>query len=327
MLEPRAGMASGSDTVRAARLHRATAQPLQIEEVELPAPGADEVRVELHYGGVNPIDRYNAEGQVDPDGPRPRTLGGEAAGEVDGRPVLVAGEGLGFVRDGVWAQAAVVPREAVVERARRRGLRAGGGDGDRRAHRAQLRAHAGARHRRGPRARAGGVGRRRQHDRVAGPRRRRHRVGPDRRRRPRRRRSRAEGADRVLVGGPEEIAGDLAEFEPTVVFDLLGDGFVAPVVEAMAPRGRIVALGVSAGADVTFNMRLLYRKMLTLLGYGGTSLTREERRPGLQAALEAVRAGELRVRIDASCALEDVNEAFQRLVDRRVQGKLLLDLS
>jgi len=73
-------------------------------------------------------------------------------------------------------------------------------------------------------------------------------------------------------------------------------------------------------------MRLLYRKMLSLLGYGGTILTREDRRPGLQAALEAVRAGEMSVRIDSVLGLEDVNEAFQRLVDRTVQGKLLLDL-
>jgi NADPH:quinone reductase-like Zn-dependent oxidoreductase len=74
-------------------------------------------------------------------------------------------------------------------------------------------------------------------------------------------------------------------------------------------------------------MRLLYRKMLSLLGYGGTILTREDRRPGLEAALEAVRAGELSVRIDSVLPLADVNEAFQRLVDRRVHGKLLLDLS
>ncbi len=107
-------MASGPDTVRAARLTE-LGRPLEIQEVELPAPGQGEVRVDLHYGGVNPIDRYNAAGQVNPDAVRPRTLGGEAAGEVDGRLVLVAGEGLGFVRDGVWSQAAVVAREAVVD--------------------------------------------------------------------------------------------------------------------------------------------------------------------------------------------------------------------
>jgi NADPH:quinone reductase len=136
-----------------------------------------------------------------------------------------------------------------------------------------------------------------------------------------------EGADRVLVGGAGEIDGELSQFEPTVAFDMLGDAYTATLVEAMAPRGRIVSLGVSAGADVTFNMRLLYRKMLSLLGYGGTILTREDRRPGLQAALEAVRAGEMSVRIDSVLPLADVNEAFRRLVDRTVQGKLLLDLS
>jgi NADPH:quinone reductase-like Zn-dependent oxidoreductase len=95
----------------------------------------------------------------------------------------------------------------------------------------------------------------------------------------------------------------------------------------MQARGRIVSLGVSAGADVTFNIQLLYRKMLSLLGYGGMNLTRDERRPGLEAALEAVRAGDLTVRIDTILPLEEVNEAFRRLTERRVQGNLLLDLS
>jgi NADPH:quinone reductase-like Zn-dependent oxidoreductase len=317
-------MASSPDTVRAARLIE-LGQPLRVEEVELPAPAEDEVRVDLRYGGVNPIDRYNAAGQVNPDAVRPRTLGGEAAGEIHGRHVLVAGEGLGFVRDGVWSQAAVVPREAVIdvpdgvapEQAAAMGiagltalncvrtlarvtaedrvvvLGASGGVGSMIV---SLAHSAGATvwGQSGSEAKAAAI--------------------------------EEEGADRVLVGGPEDIAGELAKYEPTVAFDVLGDGYMATLVEAMAARGRIVSLGVSAGADVTFNMRLLYRKMLSLLGYGGTILTREDRRPGLAAALEAVRAGELSVRVDSVLPLEDVNEAFQRLVDRRVQGKLLLDL-
>jgi NADPH:quinone reductase len=136
-----------------------------------------------------------------------------------------------------------------------------------------------------------------------------------------------DGAHRVLVGGPEEVADDLVGFEPTVAFDPLGGRFVAPLVQAMAPHGRIVSFGVSAGPEVAFNIQLLYRKAVSLLGYAGLILTREERRPGLLAALEAVGAGELKVRIDSVLALEDVNDAFRRIVDRRVQGKLLLDLS
>ncbi|MGA2014839.1 MAG: hypothetical protein ABSH51_30525 [Solirubrobacteraceae bacterium] len=73
-----------STTIAAARLRR-HGEPLVVEQVELPEPGEGEVRVALQYAGVNPIDRYIAEGRVAPDGPLPRTLGGEAAGSLDGR--------------------------------------------------------------------------------------------------------------------------------------------------------------------------------------------------------------------------------------------------
>jgi NADPH2:quinone reductase len=318
-------MSSGPDTVRAARLV-ALGKPLEIQEVELPAPGPDEVRVNLHYGGVNPIDRYNAAGQVNPDAVRPRTLGGEAAGDVDGRQVLVAGEGLGFVRDGVWSQAAVVPREAVVdvpagvapEHAAAMGIA-----GLTALNCVRTLARVTAEDRVVVLGASGGVGSMivsLAHSAGAT-------VWGQTGSEAKAAKITAEGADRVVVGGREEIAAGLAEYKPTVAFDVLGDGYPAMLVEAMAARGRIVSLGVSAGAEVTFDMRLLYRKMLSLLGYGGTILTREERRPGLQAALEAVRAGELKVRIDSVLGLEEVNDAFRRIVDRRVEGKLLLDLS
>jgi NADPH2:quinone reductase len=98
--------------IRAARLH-GHGEPLRIEEVELPEPGEDELSVDMAFGGVNPIDRYMAEGSVAPHSALPRTLGSEGSGTVNGRRVLISGGGLGAVRDGVWAQAAIVPRESV----------------------------------------------------------------------------------------------------------------------------------------------------------------------------------------------------------------------
>ena len=315
----------GMTTVRAARLHE-HGQPLVTEPFELPEPRTGELRVELDFAGVNPVDRYTAEGHVAPDGPLPRTLGGEASGRHDGRPVLVAGEGLGSARDGVWAQAANVPAEAVIpipdgvsaQAAAAIGiagltalkcvrelasvqsddrvlvLGASGGVGSMIVN---LAAAAGA-------TVWGQTGSAAKGDRIA-----------------------AGGAARVLVGGSEELAEPLGEFGPTVVFDPLGDGFVAVAIEAMAARGRLVSFGVSAGAEVSFNMQSLYRKSLSVLGYGGMQVGREERRSGLVAALEAVRAGQIQVHVDEALPLEDVNEAFTRLVERRVEGKLLLDLS
>jgi NADPH2:quinone reductase len=318
-------MGSPADTVRGARLRRHGA-PLVVEEVALPAPGPREVRVELGYAGVNPIDFYIAQGAVAPDAPLPRTLGGEGAGSANGRPVLVAGEGLGAGRDGTWAQAAVVPEAALlpipdgvaVQDAAAMGIAGltalnavrelGQVSGEDRV--LVLGASGGVGSMIVPLAKATGAivwGQTGSEAKTAG--------------------ILEQGADRAVVAGPEELAAQMAEYQPTVVFDVLGGGFMAPVVETVAVRGRIVSLGVSAGAEVAFNLRLLYRKMVTLLGYGGTQLTRAERRPGLEQALQAVADGSLRVRIDSVMALDEVNDAFARINRRGVQGKLLLDLS
>jgi NADPH2:quinone reductase len=130
-----------------------------------------------------------------------------------------------------------------------------------------------------------------------------------------------------LVAAPDELAAALEGFEPTVVFDPLGDGFLRPVVDALVPGGRIVSFGTSAGAEVDFNLQALYRKGLSLLGYAGMLVTPEMRRRGLRSALGALRDGQLEVVIDAVLPLDGVNEAFQRLADRSVSGNLLLALS
>src|SRR5438046_2304311 len=115
---------AGSAAVSVSRLRRSAVKvaaarliehgkPLAVEQIELPTPSDDEVLVELAYAGVNPVDRYNALGSVAADGPVPRTLGAEASGHADGVAVVVSGNGLGSTCDGVFAEAAVVPRSAV----------------------------------------------------------------------------------------------------------------------------------------------------------------------------------------------------------------------
>src|SRR4051794_29281265 len=73
--------------VKAVRLHDHDSPP-QVDDVDLAEPARDEVRVELAFAGVNPVDTYVARGQVAAEGPLPRILGGEASGHVSGRPVL-----------------------------------------------------------------------------------------------------------------------------------------------------------------------------------------------------------------------------------------------
>ena len=310
--------------INAARLHR-HGEPLQIESVELPEPGEGEVRVELAFGGVNPVDRYMAEGSVAPQVPLPRTLGAEASGRLDGRPVLVAGGGLGAIRDGVWAQAAVVPRDSIHELPEGVDLRhaaAMGVAGLTAWHVVCDVAQVSGDDRVLVLGASGGVGSmivslaRSLGAAVWGQTGSAEKAAP----------IEEDGAERVVVAGPDELAEAISEFQPTVVFDPLGDGFVPVLVEALAVRGRIVSFGTSAGPEVQFNLQSLYRKSGSLRGYGGMQLSPGERRAGLGAALAALRDGRLRVRVGDVLALEDVNDACQRLVERRVQGKLLLEL-
>jgi S-(hydroxymethyl)glutathione dehydrogenase/alcohol dehydrogenase len=57
-------------------------QPLSIEEVEVGAPKAGEVRVRVHASGVCHTDAYTLSGS-DPEGVFPSILGHEGSGVVE----------------------------------------------------------------------------------------------------------------------------------------------------------------------------------------------------------------------------------------------------
>ncbi len=310
---------------RAARLER-HGEPLVVEEVELSDPAPGEVVVEIAYAGVNPVDRYNALGRVAADGPLPRTLGGEGSGNRDGRAVVVGGYGLGSTRDGLWAERAVVPAGAVIEvpdgvdlaraataviagRTAWRtavdlgGLAAGdrvlvlGASGGVGSLIVSLAHHRGATvwGHTGDGAKTGWV--------------------------------RQRGADDVVVAADGEalLTGELREFSPTLVLDCLGAGFTGACVEAAAPAARIVLYGTSAGPRGEVPLQPFYRKGLRMLGFGGLIETPESARAGTERALAAMAAGELEVVIDEILPLAQAGEALQRLAERQVLGKLVLD--
>ena len=319
-------MTTDSSRARAARLH-AHGKPLVVEEVDVGFPGADEVVVEMAYGGVNPVDRYTAEGRVAPDGPLPRTLGMEGAGRRadDGRPVIVQGGGLGTTRDGAWAERIVVPGDAVtdvpagVDLAEAAAMGVAGVTAWRTAtEQAQVTADdrvlvLGA---------SGGVGSilvslcRSLGARVWG-----QSGNPDK----------AAfitglGAEEVVTAGPGELAAAVGPLAPTVVFDALGDGFSGAAIEALAPFGRLVSFGVSAGPMAEISMQMLYRKGLTVYGYGGLIEPAERMAAGKAAAVAALADGRLKVAVADVLPLGRVNEAFTALVERSVSGKIVIDL-
>ncbi len=310
---------------RAARLS-AHGKPLDVRDVDLADPEAGETVVDMAYAGVNPVDRYGALGRVAPDGPLPRTLGGEGAGTVGDRRVMVRGYGLGATRDGLWATQATVPERALIDVP----------DGVELAVAAAM-GIAGvtawrtvtdmARITAGDRVlvlgASGGVGsivvsavkaigatvwgQTGSSDKAAW-------VGE-------------RGAERVVVGGAAEVVSVAKELCPTAVFDPLGGGFTGAAIEVLEPHGRLVIFGTSAAPSGEVPIQQLYRKGLTVHGYAGLLEGDEVMGRHIRDALEAARDGRLEVVVDRALPLDDVNDAFDLIESRGLRGKIVLDLS
>jgi NADPH:quinone reductase len=301
-------------------------QPLRVEEVDLAETGPGEVVVALAYAGVNPVDRYGALGGVSTDGPVPRTLGTEGTGRVRGRAVLIRGYGLGTSRDGLWAGAAVVPEVALTDVPDGVDLSEAAAMGVAGLTAWRVVTEIGqveAKDRVLVLGSNGGVGSIAVS--VA------HRLGAtvwgqtiDA--------NNTEwlaqrGADHVVVGGAEELARATADFAPTVVVDPLGGAFTGASIEALAPHGRLVIFGTSAGPTGELPLRSLYRKGLTVLGYGGLIEPDQVLAKALKEALQALADGRLEVPVEVVLPLAEVNDALSRLASRGARGKLVLDVS
>lgn len=308
---------------RAARLIE-IGKPLEVQQLELPTPADDEVLVELAYAGVNPVDGYNAVGKVNPDGPRPRTLGAEAAGYVDGVPVVVAGGGLGSTRDGVFAEAAVVPRTSVVEIPEGVAVRDAAGVGivGLTAYRIVEIAEIGPADRVLVLAGSGSVGLAAICYAVS----KGAQVWGQTTTQAKADAITTMGAIHAVVADAAGLTAAVAPFEPTVILDSLGGEFTPAALAALVPRGRLLIFGASAGAEGKIQLLQLYRKQQRILTYGGLGATVPERREGIAGALAAIADGKLRIHIGAERSLDEVNEAFALIADRQVAGKVILKL-
>jgi NADPH:quinone reductase-like Zn-dependent oxidoreductase len=74
------------------------------------------------------------------------------------------------------------------------------------------------------------------------------------------------------------------------------------------------------------NMQMVYRKGLTVYGYGGLVEPAERMAAGKEAALAALADGRLKVVVAEVLPLGRVNDAFTALADRAVSGKIVVDL-
>jgi NADPH:quinone reductase len=308
--------------MRAARLHT-IGGTLQIDDVADPVAGDGEVVVDIAFASVNPLDIWVTRGAPGAAAANlPWIPGTEATGHHDGAPVLVRGAGLGVLRRGLYCQRAAVPRAAIAalpagtDLAQAAGLGVAGLTAYQCIHpRAQVTA--------GDRVlvlgASGGVsalaiqiakatgatvwGQTTSASKVSFI----ESLGPD----------------RVVVTDAAGLPAAVAELKPTVVLDPLGGPFTDAASQALEPRGRLVVYGTSVDEMITLNLRGLYRKGIDLKGYSGLIDTPADSAAVLTKLLDQLAAGQLRVPVEI-VPLSSAANAHQRILDRQVEGKLIL---
>jgi putative PIG3 family NAD(P)H quinone oxidoreductase len=145
----------------------------------------------------------------------------------------------------------------------------------------------------------------------------------------------ALGADRVIDPG-------LANFDDVVqtmtdgrgvnvVIDLLGGSALANNLAAVAPKGRLVLVGLLAGSTAPLDLTVMLRKRITITGTTLRARPLEEKITATSAFAACVvpwiARGLVRPVVDSVFPFEEVRAAQARLESNQVFGKVVLQVS
>jgi NADPH:quinone reductase len=129
----------------------------------------------------------------------------------------------------------------------------------------------------------------------------------------------------VLASG--SMADDIGDVD--LVIDLIGGDYLATDVEVCRVRGRIVIVGLLAGARTTVDLAAVWSKRLTIRG---TSL---RARPDYEKALAAraferevlpsLQRGDAQVVLDKVFMLDDAPAAYEYMLSNAGYGKTIID--
>jgi NADPH2:quinone reductase len=143
------------------------------------------------------------------------------------------------------------------------------------------------------------------------------------------------------LGLPHPILSSSAppKFEPEVkkltgglgadiALELVGGEYFPETVAALANRGRVLLIGLLAGAEVSVDLRLLLSKRIQVIGTVLRSRPIEEKislaRAFERQMLPLFLTGRLRAVVDSVFPVSRVQEAFARMTDNQSFGKIVL---
>ena len=116
-----------------------------------------------------------------------------------------------------------------------------------------------------------------------------------------------------------------------VILDLVGGNYFGANLEALAPRGRLICVGTTAGTKSEIDLGLLLRKRATIIGttLRGRSIVEKAEATRLFASsvLPLVSRGAIRPVIDRVYPANEIRDAHERMESNASFGKIVLAFS
>lgn len=137
-------------------------------------------------------------------------------------------------------------------------------------------------------------------------------------------RAKTLGADETIVHTEhdfvEEVRRLTAKRGVDIVFEHVGGETFERSLRALARGGRLVTCGSTSGGEVTINLRLVFFKLLSILGSTMGSLAE------LHEIMKFVEAGRLHPVIDRILPISEVAEGHRILEAREAFGKIVFEI-
>jgi NADPH:quinone reductase len=140
------------------------------------------------------------------------------------------------------------------------------------------------------------------------------------------RRAEELGLDQGVLAS-ETMADEIGEVD--VVIDLIGGDYVVTDVKVCRLRGRIVIVGLLAGARTTLDLGAVWSKRLTIRGTSLRARPNYEKALAARAfereVLPALGRGDARVVVDNVFLLDDARQAYEYMLSNEGFGKTIID--
>ena len=143
--------------------------------------------------------------------------------------------------------------------------------------------------------------------------------------------AREAGADEVILYTEQDFEQETRRLTGgkgvQVVYDSVGKDTFLKSLNSLAPRGMLALFGQSSGSVESFNPALLAQKgslFLTRPSLANYTATREELLWRSSELFNLIKSGELKLRIEKTFPLSEAAEAHRQLEGRKTTGKVLL---